>query len=243
MSHMTQTANPVTLLASPLGEEGHEVAKGCTRVRMIMILDVDVTAERRHYNTHRPQGRYHNPRPERPSNLRTLRPSGRSILRTFPLNPHTEGVSKGKKQNDTGRRLAVRTAMGCQIGALPRTPFASSRRSPQGETRSMERKNRESYISCTIPQFPPLVVNAVSQSPACLSCHMTQKANPVTLTLYLSPPKGETTHYILRVASAPSKCVRCAPRGRYHNPRPERPSNLRTLRTFGPEARQPPSCT
>ena len=54
MSHMTQTANPVTLLASPLGEEGHEVAKGWTVVRMIMILDVDVTAERRHYNTHRP---------------------------------------------------------------------------------------------------------------------------------------------------------------------------------------------
>ena len=42
------------VLASPLGEEGHEVAKGCTRVRMNMILDVDVTAERRHYNTHRP---------------------------------------------------------------------------------------------------------------------------------------------------------------------------------------------
>ncbi len=32
------------VLASPLGEEGHEVAKGCTVVRMIMILDVDVTA-------------------------------------------------------------------------------------------------------------------------------------------------------------------------------------------------------
>ena len=44
MSHMTQTANPVTLLASPLGEEGHKVAKGWTVVRMIMILDVDVTA-------------------------------------------------------------------------------------------------------------------------------------------------------------------------------------------------------
>ena len=42
------------VLASPLGEEGHEVAKGWTRGRMIMILDVDVTAERRHYNTHRP---------------------------------------------------------------------------------------------------------------------------------------------------------------------------------------------
>ena len=33
------------VLASPLGEEGHEVAKGWTVVRMIMILDVDVTAE------------------------------------------------------------------------------------------------------------------------------------------------------------------------------------------------------
>ena len=54
--HMTQIANPVTLLASPLGEEGHEVAKGWTVVILIMILDVDVTAERRRYNTHRPKG-------------------------------------------------------------------------------------------------------------------------------------------------------------------------------------------
>ena len=38
--------------------------------------------------------------------------------------------------------MAVRTAMEHPIGALPCTPFASSRRSPQGETRSMERKNR-----------------------------------------------------------------------------------------------------
>ena len=33
------------VLASPLGEEGHEVAKGWTVVRMIMTLDMDVTAE------------------------------------------------------------------------------------------------------------------------------------------------------------------------------------------------------
>ncbi len=32
------------VLASPLGEEGHEVAKGWTVVILIMILDVDVTA-------------------------------------------------------------------------------------------------------------------------------------------------------------------------------------------------------
>ena len=62
------------VLASPLGEEGHEVAKGCTRVRMIMTLDMDVTAERRNYNTHCPIGRYRNLQPKRPSNLRTLRP-------------------------------------------------------------------------------------------------------------------------------------------------------------------------
>ena len=100
--------------------------------------------------------------------------------------------------------------MGCQIGVLPCTPFASSRRSPQGETRSMERKNRESYISCTIPQFPPLVVNAVSQSPECVSCHMTQKVN-----------------------SRNADFISIARRA-IHNPRPERPSNLRTLRPIGP---------
>ena len=53
MSYDTESKSH-NVLASPLGEEGHEVAKGCTRARMIMILDVDVTAERRHYNTHRP---------------------------------------------------------------------------------------------------------------------------------------------------------------------------------------------
>ena len=82
---MTQAANPVTLLASPLGEEGHEVAKGCTRVRMIMILDVDVTAEggiikliaRR--AIHHPLNQPAKGRPN-PLNL---------------LNLHTEGVSNG----------------------------------------------------------------------------------------------------------------------------------------------------
>ena len=80
MSYDTESQSR-NALASPLGEEGHEVAKGVqanwihrgaprpanpvrrhpaksvwTRVRMIMILDVDVTAERRHYNTHCPTG-------------------------------------------------------------------------------------------------------------------------------------------------------------------------------------------
>ena len=42
---MTQKSKSRNVLASPLGEEGHEVAKGWTVVILIMILDVDVTAE------------------------------------------------------------------------------------------------------------------------------------------------------------------------------------------------------
>ena len=103
---MTQTANPVTLLASPLGEEGHEVAKGCTRVRMIMILDVDVTAERRHYNTHCPRGQSTTLGAKGPVKLKNPWAEGPSILRTFPFttllhnpppsgghNPRPEGPS------------------------------------------------------------------------------------------------------------------------------------------------------
>ncbi len=146
---------------------------------------------------------------------------------------------------DTGRRLAVRIAMGCQIGALPCTPFASSRRSPQGETRSMERKNRESYISCTIPQFPPLVVNAVSQSPECLSCPMTLKVNPVTL---LASPLGEEGHEVAKGCTrvriimildvdvtAEGGIIKLIARRAIPQPSgPKAPSNLRTLRPIGP---------
>ena len=112
MEHLRHNSRSRNVLASPLGEEGHEVAKGVqanwihrgaprpanpvrrhparsvwTVVRMIMTLDMDVTAERRHYNTHRPAGNPQPSGPKGPSNLRTLRPSGRSILRTFFHNP------------------------------------------------------------------------------------------------------------------------------------------------------------
>ena len=39
----------------------------------------------------------------------------------------------------------------------PVHPFPLRGTSPQGETRDMERKTGESYTSCTIPVFPPLV--------------------------------------------------------------------------------------
>ena len=56
-----------------------------------------------------------------------------------------------------GRRLAVRTAMDHPIGALPCTPFPASRDFPSRGNKEFEKKNRESYTSCTTPAFPPLV--------------------------------------------------------------------------------------
>ena len=74
------------VLASPLGEEGHEVAKGCTRVRMIMLLDVDVTAAGGIIKLIAlraiPQ-----PSGQRPVKLKNPPANGRSILRTFPWCP------------------------------------------------------------------------------------------------------------------------------------------------------------
>ena len=52
---------------------------------MIMILDVDVTAERRHYNTHRPQGDTTTLGAKGPVKLKNPPAAGRSILRTFSL--------------------------------------------------------------------------------------------------------------------------------------------------------------
>ena len=53
-----------------------------------------------------------------------------------------------------GRRLAVRTAMGNHIGAMPRTPFPAAREFPSRGNERYEEKNRESYTSCTTPAFP-----------------------------------------------------------------------------------------
>ena len=96
--------------------------------------------------------------------------------------------------------------------------------------------------------------SVASQSVECSSCHITQKGESVTLTLYSSPvraipqpsapqalspleQKRTQPFYTTRgVSRAPFYNLR---RSRHHNPRPERPSNLRTLRTLGAKPRQP----
>ena len=132
---MTQKGKSRNVLASPLGEEGHEVAKGCTRVRMIMILDVDVTAERRHYNTHCPlKGKRLT---TFCASLALLQPLlslthwiFRSLMLPYKSSSLVQNVFAVHRFDRRGRRLAVRTAMEHPIGALPRTPFPASRDFP-----------------------------------------------------------------------------------------------------------------
>ena len=54
---------------------------------MIMILDVDVTAERRHHNTYRPQGDTATLGAKGPVKPKNPWAEGPSILRTFPSEP------------------------------------------------------------------------------------------------------------------------------------------------------------
>ena len=146
------------VLASPLGEEGHEVAKGWTVVRMIMILDVDVTAERRHYNTHRP-------------------------LKGKRLTTFCASLRSG------GRRLAVRKMIECHISAQPRTPFCHYVAFPLKGKREIWREKQGviyfMYHSGVSP-FGGWRHHLARWE----ACHMTQKVNPVTLTLYSSPVRA-----------------------------------------------------
>ena len=131
-SPMTQKGKSRNVLASPLGEEGHEVAKGCTRVRMIMILDVDVTAERRHYNTHCPlKGKRLT---TFCASLALLHPLlslthwiFRSLMLPYKSSSHSAKCVRCASLRSGGRRLAVRKTIEYQIGALPRTPFPAAR--------------------------------------------------------------------------------------------------------------------
>ena len=72
------------------------------------------------------------------------------------------------------------------IGALPRTPFPASRDFPSRGNERYDGKNSESYTSCTIPVFPPLVPYGTTFPPLWEACHwilsrLRLLANPVPL--------------------------------------------------------------
>ena len=79
----------------------------------------------------------------------------RSLVLPYKSSSHSAKCVRCAPLRSGGRRLAVRIVMGCQIGTLPRTPFASSRRSPQGETRGMREKTA-SHILHVPPRCFPL---------------------------------------------------------------------------------------
>ena len=102
-------------------------------------------------------------------------------------------MSNGKKQNGTSRRLAFRIAMGvksalCLVHPLPLrgVPLKGKREVWRGKTESHT-------LHVTFRSFPPLVVNAVSQSPECVSCHMAQKGKSRNV---LASPLGEEGHEV-----------------------------------------------
>ena len=143
MSYDTESKSR-NILASPLGKEGHEVAKGVqanwihrgaprpanpvrrhpaksvwTRERMIIIRYGDVTAERRHYNTHCPL-------------------KGSLCIASLGGPP----IGGQDRDGVSNRRSALYTL--CLFEAFPS-------RGNEGS----EEKNSESYTSRTISAFSP----------------------------------------------------------------------------------------
>ena len=64
-----------------------------------------------------------------------------------------------------GRRLAVRTAMGNHIGAMPRTPFPASRDFPSRGNERYEGKTASHILQVPFRRFPPLVAGATTFPP------------------------------------------------------------------------------
>ena len=82
----------VSFILPPLAGEVRRSRKGggerSEPIRRMLIMSYDIESKSRNADFISIARRaIHNPRPERPSNLRTLRPSGRSIRRTFPSEP------------------------------------------------------------------------------------------------------------------------------------------------------------
>ena len=68
--------------------------------------------------------------------------------------------------------------------------------------------------------------SAASQSAECLSCHMMQKANPVTLTLCSSPVRAIPQPSAPQALSPPERSEHNLPPLGGHNPRGEAPSTF-----------------
>ena len=170
------------------------MAKGWTVVRMIMILDVDVTAERRHYNTHRPlKGKRLT---TFCASLALLHPLlslthwiFRSLMLPYKSSSHSAKCVRCASLRSGGRRLAVRTAMDHPIGALPCTPFCLFEAFPlKGKREIWREKQGVIYFRYRFGVFPlwwlappPCTVGSMSYD---------TESKSVTLALYSSPDRA-----------------------------------------------------
>ena len=146
MSYDTESKSR-NVLASPLGEEGHEVAKG-------------VQANWIHRGAPRPA----NPVRRHPAKSVWTVVRMIMVFLFYVLSPPIMCS------------LCIASIGGPPIGgqdrdgasyrcSAPYTLLPLRGISPQGETRDMERKTGESYTSCTILVFPPLVAGATTFPP------------------------------------------------------------------------------
>ena len=142
------------------------MAKGWTVVRMIMTLDMDVTAERRHYNTHCPQ---------KGKRLTTFCASLALLPNVFAVHRFAQGAADWR----SGPRWSI-LSMLCPVhpfplrGTSPRweachwirgsrgSPMNPVSLPPQGETRDMREKAASHILHVPFRRFPPLVAVATT---------------------------------------------------------------------------------
>jgi len=133
--HMTQKGKSRNVLASPLGEEGHEVAKG-------------VQANWIHRGAPRPA----NPVRRHPAKSVCTRVRMIMILLFYVLSPFAQGAADWR----SGPRWSILSVL------CPVHPFATTWHFPSRGNERYEGKNSESYTSGTIPVCPPLVAGATT---------------------------------------------------------------------------------
>ena len=144
---MTQKGKSRNVLASPLGEEGHEVAKG-------------VQANWIHRGAPRPA----NPVRRHPAKSVCARVRMIMVFLFYVLSPPNvfavHRFARGAADWWSGLRWSIISVL------CPVHPFPLRGTSPQGETRDMREKTASHILHVPFRRFPPLVVGATTFPPA-----------------------------------------------------------------------------
>jgi len=138
----------------------------------------------------------------------------------------------------------------------PVHPFPLRGTSPQGETRNLRRKTESHMLHVLLQHFPPLVAGATTFPHSVVGLWMLSRGAmslQESIEQFILPPEqgevrrsriggGERSEPIRRMpiitydteSKSRNADFNNLRRSRHNNPRPEGPSNLRTLRPIGP---------